>query len=134
AGGDGGSAGCPLSDGVRGFVGAAAYLVPLAFVAVGSLMVARSELVDFGPFRVGLAFLAFGVLTTLGTTHGGFLGWVFGGGLGVLLGPGATILGILALVVGGLLFLGASAGGARRRPRTPGGGAGRAPPRAGRCG
>jgi S-DNA-T family DNA segregation ATPase FtsK/SpoIIIE len=112
---DGGIVGGPLSDGVRGFVGAAAYLVPLAFVAVGSLMVARSELVDFGPFRVGLAFLAFGVLTTLGTTHGGFLGWVFGGGLGVLLGPGATILGILALVVGGLLLSGASAGALVRR-------------------
>ena len=56
-------------------------------------MVARSELVDFRPFRVGLAVLAFGLLTTLGTAHGGFLGWVFGGGLGALLGPGATILG-----------------------------------------
>jgi DNA segregation ATPase FtsK/SpoIIIE, S-DNA-T family len=112
---DGGIVGGPLSDGVHGFVGAAAYLVPLAFVAVGSLMVARSELVDFGPFRVGLAFLTFGVLTTLGTAHGGFLGWVFGGGLGALLGPGATILGILALVVGGLLLSGASAGALVRR-------------------
>ncbi len=112
---DGGIVGGPLSDGVHGFVGAAAYLVPLAFVAVGSLMVARSELVDFGPFRVGLAFLTFGVLTTLGTAHGGFLGWVFGGGLGALLGPGATILGILALVVGALLLSGASAGALVRR-------------------
>jgi hypothetical protein len=50
---DGGIVGGPLSDGVHGFVGAAAYLVPLAFVAVGSLMVARSELVDFGPSASG---------------------------------------------------------------------------------
>ena len=112
---DGGIVGGPLSDGVHGFVGAAAYLVPLAFVAVGSLMVARSELVDFRPFRIGLFFLTFGLLTTLGTAHGGFLGWVFGGGLGALLGPGATIVGILALVVGALLLSGASAGALVRR-------------------
>src|SRR6266545_620990 len=51
---DGGMVGGPLSDAVHGFVGAAAYLMPLGFVAIGSLMVARSELVDFRPFRVGL--------------------------------------------------------------------------------
>jgi S-DNA-T family DNA segregation ATPase FtsK/SpoIIIE len=112
---DGGIVGGPLSDAVHGFVGAAAYLVPLAFVAVGSLMVARSELIDFQPFRVGLGTLTFGLLTTLGTAHGGFLGWAFGGGLGVLLGPGAPILGVLALVVGGLLLSGASAGALLRR-------------------
>ncbi len=115
AGWNGGIVGGPLSDGVHGFVGAAAYIVPLAFVAVGSLMVARSELVDFRPFRVGLAVLAFGLLTTLGSAHGGFLGWVFGGGLGTLLGPGATILGALALIVGALLLSGASAGALIRR-------------------
>jgi len=69
AGWDGGMVGGPLSDGVHGFVGAAAYLVPLAFVGVGSLMVARSELIDFRPFRVGLAVLTFGLLTTLGTAQ-----------------------------------------------------------------
>ena len=107
---NGGIVGGPLSDSVHGFVGAAAYLVPLAFVAVGGLMVARSELVDFRPFRVGLGVLSFGLLTTLGTGHGGFLGWVFGGGLGTLLGPGAPILGILALTAstGGLITAGAS--------------------------
>ncbi len=112
---DGGMVGGPLSDAVHGFVGAAAYLVPLGFVAIGSLMVARSELVDFRPFRVGLTVLSFGLLTTLGTAHGGFLGWVFGGGLGALLGPGAPILGVLALVVGALLLSGASAGAIVRR-------------------
>ena len=112
---DGGMVGGPLSDAVHGFVGAAAYLVPLGFVAIGSLMVARSELVDFRPFRVGLTVLSFGLLTTLGTAHGGFLGWIFGGGLGALLGPGAPILGVLALVVGALLLSGASAGAIVRR-------------------
>jgi S-DNA-T family DNA segregation ATPase FtsK/SpoIIIE len=112
---NGGIVGGPLSDAVHGFVGAAAYLVPLAFVAVGGLMVARSELVDFRPFRVGIGIFTLGLLTTLGTGHGGFLGWVFGGGLGTLLGPGAPILGILALTVGGLLLTGASAGAIIRR-------------------
>jgi S-DNA-T family DNA segregation ATPase FtsK/SpoIIIE len=112
---NGGLVGSPLSDGLHGFVGAAAYAVPLAFAVVGGLMVARSALVDFRPFRVGIAVLTFGLLTTLGTRHGGFLGWVLGGGLGVLLGPGAPILGVLALVVGALLLTGASAGAILRR-------------------
>jgi S-DNA-T family DNA segregation ATPase FtsK/SpoIIIE len=126
---DGGLVGGRAADALDAGVGVAAYLVPLACVAVGSLMVARSELVDFRPFRAGLAVLAFGVLTTLGSAHGGYLGTAFGGGLGSLLGPGATILGVLAIVVGVLLLTGASAGAivrrshhavraaARRRPR-----------------
>jgi S-DNA-T family DNA segregation ATPase FtsK/SpoIIIE len=126
---DGGLVGGRAADALDAVVGVAAYLVPLACVAVGSLMVARSELVDFRPFRAGLAVLAFGVLTTLGSAHGGYLGTAFGGGLDSLLGPGATILGVLAIVVGVLLLTGASAGAivrrshhavraaARRRPR-----------------
>ena len=71
---NGGIVGGPAADAVHGLVGAAAYVVPLALLGVGSLMVARSELVDFRPFRLGLTVLAFGLLTTLGSAHGGFLG------------------------------------------------------------
>src|SRR5438093_1016379 len=112
---DGGLAGGKLVDGVRAFVGAAAYAVPLAFVAVGSLMVARSALVDLRPFRTGLVVLTLGLLLTLGSAHGGIAGDALGGGLGRLLGPGATILGIFSLLVGALLVSGASAGAILRR-------------------
>ena len=116
---NGGLVGGPAADAVHGLVGVAAYVVPLALLGVGGLMVARSELVDFRPFRIGLVVLAFGLLTTLGSAHGGFLGDVFGGGLRKLLGPGAAILGVLALVIGALLLTGASVGRARP-PLAPG--------------
>jgi S-DNA-T family DNA segregation ATPase FtsK/SpoIIIE len=115
---DGGIVGGPIADGMDGLLGLAAYIVPIAFAVVGGLMVARSELVDFRPFRLGLAILVFGLLTTLGSGHGGFLGTVFGGGLGKLLGPGAPILGALALVIGVLLLSGASVGAFVRRSHT----------------
>jgi S-DNA-T family DNA segregation ATPase FtsK/SpoIIIE len=112
---NGGLVGGPAADAVHGLVGAAAYVVPLALLGVGSLMVARSELVDFRPFRLGLIVLTFGLLATLGSAHGGFLGDVFGGGLHKLLGPGAAIVGGLALVIGTLLLTGASVGALVRR-------------------
>jgi hypothetical protein len=115
---DGGIVGGPVADGMDGLLGLAAYIIPVTFVVVGSLMVARSELVDFRPFRVGLAVLAFGLLTALGSSHGGLLGTIFGGGLGKLLGPGAPILGALALVIGVLLLSGASVGAFVRRSHT----------------
>jgi S-DNA-T family DNA segregation ATPase FtsK/SpoIIIE len=112
---DGGIVGGPVANALDALFGAAAYLAPLALAAVGVLMVARSELVDFRPFRAGLLVLALGLLITLGSAHGGFFGELLGGGLGKLLGPGAPILGVLAIVVGALLLTGASAGAIVRR-------------------
>jgi S-DNA-T family DNA segregation ATPase FtsK/SpoIIIE len=112
---DGGIVGQRLADAVRAVIGAAAYGAPLAAVGIGALMVARSELVDLRPFRTGVAVLTFGLLTTLGSAHGGYAGTALGDGLGKLLGPGATILGVLGLVVGILLLSGASAGAIVRR-------------------
>ena len=112
---DGGIVGQPVADGARALVGAAAYVAPLACVAVGALMVARSALVDLRPFRTGLAIFTVGLLATLGPDHGGYAGTAIGGGLGKLLGPGAPILGVLALIVGALLLSGASAGAIVRR-------------------
>src|SRR5437016_1017250 len=58
---DGGSAGSWIADALRAVAGQAAYLLPIALVAMGGLMVARSELLDVRPFRLGLGvgFLGF---------------------------------------------------------------------------
>src|SRR6478609_10417268 len=57
---NGGTAGAWLARNVHNLFGAGAYVLPVALVAVGGLMLARSNLVDFRPFRLGL----------LGTTLG----------------------------------------------------------------
>jgi S-DNA-T family DNA segregation ATPase FtsK/SpoIIIE len=116
AGWDGGPVGDNAAHGVRSLVGSAAYGVPLAFVVVGALMVARSRLVDFRPFRIGLAVLVAGLLATLGSDHGGYAGKGLGGGLEKLAGAtGAVLVGSAAIVVGALLLSGASAGAILRR-------------------
>src|SRR5438093_2213066 len=116
AGWDGGPVGDQAADGVRALVGSAAYAAPLALVVVGSLMVARSALVDFRPFRIGLAVLVAGLLITLGSDHGGYAGEGLGGGLERLAGAtGAVLVGATGIVVGALLLSGASAGAILRR-------------------
>jgi DNA segregation ATPase FtsK/SpoIIIE, S-DNA-T family len=111
----GGYVGSRVTDGLEALVGAAAYGLPVAFVVLGTLMVARSELVEVGPFQTGLVVLSFGVFTVLGD-HGGYLGGalttVFGGLLG---GTGQALLGITTLLAGTLLVSGASAGAVLRR-------------------
>jgi len=112
----GGPVGDRLADWVRAAVGAAAYVAPAGLVAVGGLMVGRSALIDVRPFRVGLAVLVGGLLVVLGDAHGGYAGKGLGGGLQRLVGSGgAVLLGLAALVVGGLLLTGASAGAILRR-------------------
>ena len=71
---NGGTVGGWIASGFTGAIGAAAYVAPVAFVGVGALMVARSELVDVTPFRTGLAVTTFGLLMTLGSGHGGAIG------------------------------------------------------------
>jgi len=116
AGWDGGPVGKSATDGVRAVVGAAAYLAPIGLVGVGGLMVGRSTLVDFRPFRVGLGVLAVGVLISLGSNHGGYAGEALGGTLEKLTGrTGAFLAGLAATIVGGLLLSGASAGAILRR-------------------
>jgi S-DNA-T family DNA segregation ATPase FtsK/SpoIIIE len=112
----GGMVGGWIADTFTDAIGAAAWAAPVTFVVVGALMVARSALVDLRPFRTGLAVTTVGLLTALGAAHGG----AFGRGLerlfGTLIGgTGTTIVGVLALVVGGLLLSGASAGALVRR-------------------
>jgi S-DNA-T family DNA segregation ATPase FtsK/SpoIIIE len=112
---DGGLVGGVLSDGFVAAVGSAAYGAPVAFVLVGLLMVARSELVDVRPFRTGAAVLVPSAVLSLGSEHGGQTGRVLERLFSYLLGDtGATILGSTGVVVGALLLTGASAGAALR--------------------
>ena len=112
----GGMVGGWIADGFEAAIGAAAYVAPVALVAVGALMVARSALVDVSPFRTGLAVTSFGLLAALGSGHGGAIGRGLQGIFGMLVGAtGTTIIGVLALVIGALLLSGASAGALVRR-------------------
>jgi DNA segregation ATPase FtsK/SpoIIIE, S-DNA-T family len=112
----GGMVGAGIADLFAGLIGAAAYVAPVAFVGVGSLMVARSALVDVRPFRTGLLVTSFGLLATLGAERGGALGRGLEKLFGLLVGStGTTIIGVLALVIGTLLLSGASAGALVRR-------------------
>ncbi|MGZ4387995.1 MAG: DNA translocase FtsK [Gaiellaceae bacterium] len=113
---NGGLVGGAVADGFRSFLGWAAYPLPAALVAVGGLMVGRSALVEFRPFRAGEALTALGLLLVLGASHGGWLGRELANGLGTLIGgTGTTIVGVLALLVGTLLLSGASLGAMLRR-------------------
>ncbi|MEP7336022.1 MAG: DNA translocase FtsK 4TM domain-containing protein, partial [Actinomycetota bacterium] len=127
---EGGVVGGPVEDGLRGAIGAGAYVAPAALFVLGLLMVSRSELVDVRPFRTGFTVLSLGLLLALGADHGGLVGRGLEGVVGTLLGTtGATIVGVTTLVVGALLLSGASAGAllrgtgravrtaARNRPR-----------------
>ena len=112
---DGGWLGGGIADGLRAAVGHAAYVLPVPLLAVGVLMLARSALVDFRPFRVGLAVAALGLLLALGTSGGGVgrgLHWAVAHLIGA---TGATILGSFTLLAGALLLTGASAGAILRR-------------------
>jgi hypothetical protein len=112
----GGIVGEKVEQGLRDFLGGAAYAAPAALMAVGGLMLFRSALVSFTPFRVGLAVAFLGLMTTLGSSHGGFVGNLLGGWIETLLGStGALLVGLTALLAGGLLLSGASYGALLRR-------------------
>ena len=112
---EGDIAGEKIEAGLRDVIGSAAYVAPLALVAVGGLMLFRSALLDVKPFRTGLVVTTIGLMVTLGE-HGGAVGNVLGGGIAKLLGgTGSASLGLTALLAGGLLLSGASYGAVLRR-------------------
>jgi S-DNA-T family DNA segregation ATPase FtsK/SpoIIIE len=112
----GGVVGDAIADGLDAAIGVAMYVAPVALVAVGGLMLARSRLVDVRPFRTGLAVFAVGLLLALGDPHGGALGGALEGLVSGLLGDaGATLLGATLLLAGTLLVTGASVGALVRR-------------------
>jgi DNA segregation ATPase FtsK/SpoIIIE, S-DNA-T family len=111
AGWNGGWLGHALVDGFETLIGGASWVLPVLLVAIGSLMVARSALVDVRPFRAGLVVVSFGLMIVLGRDQGGYLGQVLGGAVGAAIGvTGSTILGVFLLLVGALLLSGASLG------------------------
>jgi DNA segregation ATPase FtsK/SpoIIIE, S-DNA-T family len=112
----GGFVGGLADDGLDALIGAARVIFPLAALAVGGLMLGRSELVDMRPFRTGLAVFAAGLMLTLGRAHGGYVGLALAKLFGIALGAtGVLIVGITTLVAGTLLLSGASAGAIIRR-------------------
>lgn len=128
---DGGAVGSWLADVLGAIMGDAAYVLPVAVLAVGALMLARSELLDVRPFRLGLGVGFLGLMTLLGKDSGGWIGLALGGALAGLIGDtGAAIVGGTLLLAGALLVSGASTGAILRRTghavRTAGSGARRA--------
>jgi len=111
-----GLSGGPVAHGVHWLVGAAAYLTPLVLVPLGVLMVARSELIDVGPFRLGLPVTVVGLLMGLGRGHGGQAGRGLEALVSLGLGStGSTLLGVVLTIAGVLLLTGASLGAWMRR-------------------
>jgi DNA segregation ATPase FtsK/SpoIIIE, S-DNA-T family len=112
----GGFVGGFAADRLDALIGAAREIFPVACLAVGGLMLARSELVDMRPFRTGLSIFTAGLMLTLGKHHGGYVGAALAMIFGVALGrTGVLILGITTLLAGSLLLSGASAGAIIRR-------------------
>jgi DNA segregation ATPase FtsK/SpoIIIE, S-DNA-T family len=113
---DGGAVGSWLAGVLTNVIGEAAYVLPVAFVALGGLLLARSDLLEVRPFRLGVGVSFLGLMTLLGKDSGGFLGLVIGGTLAALIGQtGAAIIGGALLVAGLLLVTGASTGAILRR-------------------
>ncbi len=113
---DGGAVGSWLADTLRSLMGDGAYVLPLALLGTGGLMLARSELLDVRPFRLGLGVGFLGLMTLLGKDNGGWIGLALGGALAGLIGDtGAAIVGGAILLGGMLLVTGASTGAILRR-------------------
>src|SRR5581483_3760500 len=94
-----GLSGGPVGHAATAAIGWAAYVLPLALVPVGALVVTRSELVDVRPFRLGLSVGLLGLLLALGRAHGGLLGTGLERVVGLGIGhAGSTILGVLLAV------------------------------------
>ena len=107
---DGGAVGSWLADVLESLIGNAAYVLPVTLVVLGCLLLARSDLLDVRPFRLGVGVGFLGLMTLLGKDSGGFLGLALGGTLAALIGEtGAAIIGSALLLAGFLLVSGASA-------------------------
>jgi DNA segregation ATPase FtsK/SpoIIIE, S-DNA-T family len=111
-----GWSGGPVTRLVRDAIGDAAYLAPVVLVPLGTLVVARSMLIDVRPFQLGLAVSLTGIMLTLGESRGGAVGRALESAVAIGLGTtGATILGVLLTIAGLLLLTGASLGAIVRR-------------------
>jgi S-DNA-T family DNA segregation ATPase FtsK/SpoIIIE len=108
---DGGVVGEKVASGLETVLGSARLALPPVLVVLGTLMVARSSLVDVKPFRTGVVVFLFGLLTILGGERGGKVGAFVDAVFGPLIGSmGTLILGAFALSTGVILLTGASVG------------------------
>ena len=113
---DGGAVGSWLADALREVMGEAAYVLPIVLLAIGGLLLARSDLLEVRPFRLGVGVGLLGLMTLLGKDSGGWIGMAIGGTLAALIGEtGAAIIGGALLLGGLLLVTGASTGAILRR-------------------
>ena len=113
---DGGAVGSWLADALQEVLGDAAYVLPIVLLALGGLMLARSDLLEVRPFRLGVGVGFLGLMTLLGKDSGGWIGMAVGGTLAALIGEtGAAIVGGALLLGGLLLVTGASTGAILRR-------------------
>jgi len=78
---DGGAVGSWLAGVLTEIVGSAAYVLPVALIVLGGLLLARSDLLDVRPFRLGVGVGFLGLMTLLGKDSGGFVGLAIGGSL-----------------------------------------------------
>ena len=109
--GNGGIVGTTIADWLDALFGAARIGVPIVFLVLGALMIARASLVDVRPFRTGLALVCVGGLILLGAEKGGAFGTASDAVFGRLIGgTGTFILGLFLVWGGALLLTGASLG------------------------
>src|SRR5262245_246003 len=109
--GNGGIVGTTIADWLDAVFGAARIGVPVVFLVLGALMIARASLVDVRPFRTGLILVCTAALILLGAEKGGALGTASDAVFGRLIGgTGTFILGLFLLWGGALLLTGASLG------------------------
>ena len=113
---DGGAVGSWLADALQQVLGNAAYVLPIVLLALGGLLLARSDLLEVRPFRLGVGVSFLGLMTLLGKDSGGWIGMAIGGTVAALIGEtGAAIIGGALLLGGLLLVTGASTGAILRR-------------------
>ena len=109
--GNGGIVGTTIADWLDAVFGAARIGVPVVFLVLGALMIARASLVDVRPFRTGLILVCAGALVLLGSEKGGAFGTASDAVVGRLIGgTGTFILGLFLVWGGALLLTGASLG------------------------
>jgi S-DNA-T family DNA segregation ATPase FtsK/SpoIIIE len=114
--GNGGIVGTTIAGWLDTLFGAARIGVPIVFLVLGALLIARASLVDVKPFRTGLALVSVGALILLGAERGGAFGSASDALFGRLIGGSGTfILGLFLVWGGALLLTGASLGAILRR-------------------
>ena len=83
---DGGAVGSWLADVLDRGGRQRRLVLPVALVALGGLLLARSDLLEVRPFRLGVGVSFLGLMTLLGKDIGGWVGMAIGGTVAALIG------------------------------------------------